>query len=225
MIRALFILLALTTSVSAGPWPRAEDEGFVSFSLDLDVQEFDNNFVSSYLEYGIGRDRTLIIDRQQSGDMLGKTFVALRFPVGRPERQLKLAYDVGLGVVEDNAAVRFGLSIGRGWSIGQDIREKPFQWKGQWSGWWSVDTRTLVFRDGVNGIFETDITFGAQLTPRLKSISQVQTGAPFDGNAFAKFAQSFAYQMSEKRHYVLGITHGIHDVDVLQVNLGFWQDF
>lgn len=229
MIRALLITLALTilgtTSGSAGPWPRAEGEGFVSFSLDLDAQEFDNNFVSSYLEFGIGRNRTLVIDRQQSGDRFGKTFVALRVPLGAPDRQLKLAYDLGVGAVDDAFAARFGLSIGRGWSIGQDIRDTPFQWRGQWSGWWSVDTRTLVFHDGVNGIFETDITFGTQVTPKIKSISQLQTGVPFRATEFAKFSQSFAYQFSDRRHFVLGITHGIHEVDELQVNIGLWQEF
>ncbi|MEM6588702.1 MAG: hypothetical protein AAF641_09670 [Pseudomonadota bacterium] len=229
MIRVLLILLALTisgiTSVSAGPWPRGEGEGFLSFSLDLDAEEFSDNFVSFYLEYGLSRNRTLVIDRQETGNEIGKTFVALRFPLGPPERPLKLAYDFGLGAVDDHVAARFGLSIGRGWSIGEDIREKPFQRKGQWSGWWSIDTRTLVFDDGVNGIFETDLTFGVQLTQRIKSISQLQGGAPFREDTYAKIAQSFAYQVSDTRHYILGITAGIHEVDDLQVNLGLWQDF
>ncbi|MEM7733639.1 MAG: hypothetical protein AAF280_12790 [Pseudomonadota bacterium] len=229
MIRVLSILLVLTisgtTSVSAGPWPRAHGEGFLSFSLDLDAEDFSDNFLSFYLEYGLSRNRTLVLERQERGSEIGKTFVALRFPVGPPDRHLKLAYDLGGGTVDGHVAARFGLSIGRGWSIGEDPRETPFQWKGKWSGWWSVDTRTLVFDDGVNGIFEADLTFGVQLTHQVKSISQLQAGAPFRGETYAKIAQSFAYQVSDTRHLVLGITAGIHEVEDLHLNLGLWQNF
>ena len=153
MTRVLLILLALTTAASAGPWPRAEGEGFLSFSLDIDAEELDDNFVSFYLEYGLGRGRTLVIDRQESGDQIGKTFALLRFPLGKPDRQLKLAYDVGLGAVDDHVAFRTGFSIGRGWAIGDEAHQGPFKWAGRWSGWWSIDRRPLIFDDGVNGSF------------------------------------------------------------------------
>ncbi|MEO0749252.1 MAG: hypothetical protein AAFZ10_12880, partial [Pseudomonadota bacterium] len=89
----------MTTSVSAGPWPREEGKGFLSFSLDLDAEELEDNFVSFYLEYGLSRGRTLVIDRQERGDEIAKTFALIRFPLGNPDRNLKLAYDVGLGTV------------------------------------------------------------------------------------------------------------------------------
>ncbi|MEO0774056.1 MAG: hypothetical protein AAFZ04_12830, partial [Pseudomonadota bacterium] len=180
----------------------------MSFSLDYDTTARNNHFASVYFEYGLSGNRTLVIDRQQSGDELTKTFVALRFPLGAPDRALKLAYDVGLGAVDDHVALRAGFSLGRGWSMGQDITDRPFKWMGKWSGWWSVDTRTLVFHTGIDGRFEADFTLGIQVTERIKSVSQLQTGAPFQSEPYAKLAQSLVYEASEGRHYILGVTSG-----------------
>ncbi|MEM7599216.1 MAG: hypothetical protein AAF382_16095 [Pseudomonadota bacterium] len=213
MARVFLILLLLTSAASAGPWPRAEGEGFLSFSLDLDAIEFDNNFVSFYLEYGLSRDRTLVIDRQERGDEIAKTFAVIRYPIGSPDRKLKLAYDVGIGAVDDHVAGRLGLSVGSGWSLGQS------------SGWWTMDSRALLFDDGENGIVESDVTFGVQLTQRLKVISQLQTGVPSEGDPYAKIAQSFVLQTSDTRHYLLGVTSGIYEADDVQINIGLWQDF
>lgn len=213
MVRVLLILLLLSGAATAGPWPRAEGEGFLSFSLDLDAVELEDNFVSFYLEYGLSRDRTLVIDRQERGDEIAKTFALIRYPIGSPDRQLKLAYDLGIGSVDDHLAGRLGLSVGRGWSLGER------------SGWWTVDSRALLFDDGENGILESDITFGVQLTQRIKTISQFQTGVPSEGDPYAKIAQSFVYQASKSRHYLLGVTSGIYEADEIQINIGLWQDF
>lgn len=213
MARVLLILLLLTSAASAGPWPRAEGEGFLSFSLDVDAIEFEDNFFSFYLEYGLSRGRTLVIDRQERGDEIAKTFALIRYPIGSPDRKLKLAYDVGIGSVDDHIAGRLGLSVGRGWSLGKS------------SGWWTVDSRALLFDDGENGIFESDFTFGVQLTPRLKVISQLQTGVPTLGDPYAKIAQSFVLQRSDTRHYLLGVTSGLYEADDVQINIGLWQDF
>ncbi|MEO0751502.1 MAG: hypothetical protein AAFY25_06830 [Pseudomonadota bacterium] len=213
MARVLLILLLLTSAATAGPWPRAEGEGFLSFSLDLDAIELEDNFVSFYLEYGLSRDRTLVIDRQERGDEIAKTFALIRFPIGAPDRKLKLAYDLGIGAVDDHVALRVGLSVGRGWSIVQK------------SGWWTLDSRALLFDDGENGIVESDITFGVQLTQRLKVISQLQTGVPSEGDPYAKVAQSLVYQTSKTRHYLLGVTSGLYEADEIQINIGLWQEF
>ncbi|MEM9912967.1 MAG: hypothetical protein AAF922_19575 [Pseudomonadota bacterium] len=213
MFRVLLILFLLTTSVSAGPWPREEGKGFLSFSLDLDAEELEDNFVSFYLEYGLSRGRTLVIDRQERGDEIAKTFALIRFPLGNPDRNLKLAYDVGLGTVDSHFALRTGFSVGRGWSM----RNR--------SGWWTLDSRALLLDEGDEAIFESDLTFGIQLTDRLKAISQLQGGVPSDSSAYAKFAQSFVLQTSKTRHYLLGVTTGIYESDTLQVNVGLWQDF
>lgn len=213
MFRALLILLFLTSAAAAGPWPRAEGEGFLSFSFDLDAEELDDNFLSFYLEYGLSRNRTLVIDRQERGDEIGKTFALIRFPIGSLDRNLKLAYDLGIGAVDDQGALRAGFSIGSGWSMGER------------TGWWSVDSRALLFDDGEEGIFESDITFGAQINPRLKAIVQLQGGIPSEGEAYAKIANSIVFQASKSRHYLLGITTGIHEADDVHINIGLWQDF
>lgn len=216
MIRLLVILLLLTSAASAGPWPRAEGEGFLSFSIDLDAIELEDNFVSVYLEYGLSRDRTLVFDRQERGDEIAKTFLLIRYPVGQPDRKLKLAYDVGLGAVDDHVALRAGLSVGSGWSLGRDDRKR--------SGWWTLESRALLL-DNEEGIFESDITFGFQLNQRLKLITQLQGGVPSEGDPYAKIAQSFVLQTSKTRHYLLGVTSGIYEADEVQINIGLWQDF
>lgn len=213
MVRVLLILFLFTGAAFAGPWPRSEGETFLSFSLDLDAQELDNNFVSLYLEYGLSRDRTVVLDIQGQDDDMSKAFFVLRFPLGETDNALKLSYEFGLGTVDSDIALRTGLSIGRGWNAFDR------------TGWWSIESRALLFDDGSTNKLEGDATFGLKLTPRIKTITQLQTGAPSDSDFYAKIAQSLVLKASDTHHYLFGITSGIHEADDFQVNIGLWHEF
>jgi hypothetical protein len=213
MVRALFFLFCLVGAASAGPWPREEGKGFLSFSFDIDAETGDDNFLSFYLEYGLGKDRTFGIDRRESSDEIAKTIAFLRYPIGSADRRLKLAYEIGLGVVDNHGALRPGFSLGSGLELGQR------------SGWWTWDSRAILYDDLEDGLFEADITLGIQMTGRTKVIMQLQGGVPSEGDAYAKLAPSFVLQNGAGRHYTLGLTAGVVEVDEVKINIGLWQEF
>ncbi len=213
MLRAILILMFFATAASAGPWPREEGKGFLSISADLDAEDGKDNFLSFYLEYGLSRDRTFGIDRRESGDEIAKTIAFLRYPVGATDRRLKLAYEIGLGILDNDAALRPGVSVGRGFEMAQR------------SGWWTWDTRALLVEDTNMTLAESDITFGLQTNASSKLILQVQTGVPRKSDAYVKLAPSLAIQSSEGRHYTIGVTAGVVENNEVKVNFGLWQEF
>ncbi len=217
MIRALLYLALMasmmTSAATAGPWPRDEKTGFLSFSLDIEPDDPDDSFVSLYVEYGLSRDRTIGLDRRQNMDEVAKTIAFLRVPFGAEDRKIKLAYEIGAGVVDDHVVVRPGLTLGNGLSVGER------------SGWWSWDARALIFDELDRVEFKNDVTFGLQMTPRTKFIVQLQNGIPTDSATFAKLAPSLAIKTKKGRHIQLGVTAGVLESDAFEINLGFWQDF
>ncbi len=213
MVRIVFLLLLMATQVQAGAWPRAEGEGFLSFSLDADAEDGEDNFFSIYLEYGLGNGRTFGFDRRESGDEIAKTIAFFRWSVGPEDWDTKFAFELGAGIVDNHGAVRPGVSVGRGYALGRH------------TGWLNLDARGLLYDDLETGLFETEFTVGYNATDRTKMIFQLQAGVPSDADAYAKVAPSIVVKQNASRHLVFGVTAGVVEVDELKVNLGLWQEF
>lgn len=220
-MRCILIILALALALSmpntraaeAGAWTREKGEVFLSFSVDIDAEDDAEPFFGVYGEYGLGRGRTLGLDLHDDGAGDGKAFVFLRWPLGPRERGLKLAYELGIGVNKSEAALRPGFSIGHGLDFGRT------------TGWINLDTRALLYEDYDDALLEGELTFGWKPSRKLKLMLQLQGGAPQSGDAYAKIAPKVAIRQGRSRHLTLGVTAGIVEVDGLEINLGFWQEF
>lgn len=213
MVRILILILLLATQAQAGAWPREEGEGFLSLSFDSDAEDASNNFLSVYVEYGLSNGRTIGLDRLENGYDIDKTIAFVRWPFGKPGSAMKLAYEMGIGVVDRHAALRPGISVGRGFELGRR------------SGWLNLDARALIYDDLDNGLIETDFTIGLNANERNKVIFQLQVGAPKDRAAYAIIAPRIVLKQNAGRHFFFGVTAGVVEVDDLEVNLGLWQDF
>jgi hypothetical protein len=116
-------------------------------------------------------------------------------------------------VVDDEFAIRPGLSLGRGLTLGD------------YTGWMAIDTRLVVAGGDFDTLLETDLTVGLNDTARRKWIFQIQTGAPADRSPYVKLAPAVAFEQSAGRHILLGVTAGVVEADEIKINLGLWHTF
>jgi hypothetical protein len=136
----------------------------------------------------------------------------LRWPLGRADRGVKLAFELGAGQVDGENALRPGLSLGRGVAFGKR------------QGWLAADGRAILFTGG-GMTLETDLTFGLSLTKRSKVILQIQAGQPDLGDAYTRFAPSFVVETKPGAHIEFGLTEPLLGDGDRGIKLGLWRKF
>lgn len=210
---ALVLLPWCAAMAQAGAWPREKGQVFLSFSSQF--EERDENGINRqsygfYAEYGATGRLTLGLD--VNGDVLrmSKVIAFLRWPVGRADRPLKFAIEIGAGQVEEDTALRPGLSVGRGFTLGQR------------HGWLNADLRAIL--GGVTA-FETELTAGLSVTARTKLIVQLQAGAPDQGQDYLRLAPSLVYEMRPGAQLELGLLEPLSGGGERGVKLGLWRQF
>lgn len=215
LILALTLLPWLSPVAMAGPWPRATGEGFLALSGQTEGPDdfgFYRQSASLYSEYGLTDRLTLGLDLNGDTLRMSKAIVFLRWPAGPPERALKLAVELGAGVVEEEAALRPGLSLGRGISLAGR------------QGWLALDTR-VALRGGGKTTYESDATFGVSTGARTKLILQIQSGLSDGGTGYARFAPSLVYEIRSGQHVELGLIAPISGEGENGFRLGLWRQF
>lgn len=212
---AVFLLLWLASDAMAGAWLRDKGAGFLSLSGQLkEPDEFGlyRQDVSLYAEYGLTEQLTLGVDAGHDILQMSKALVFARVPLGRKDRNTRLAAELGAGQVGDDNALRPGLSIGRGIQL----------WDRD--GWLNADGRAVLAEGGAR-ILESDLTFGLSVTDRIKVILQLQAGQPDTGDAYATFAPSIVYETKPGAHLEIGLSQPLTGGDLRGVSLGLWRMF
>lgn len=211
---ALLLLLWLWTGpAAAGPWPLAEGEGHLSFGIEGDPADGTGHYATLYGERGIGAGRVLGLDLGHSEDSFDKAVLFLRHPFGEGGPDSPRAWEIGIGVVDDRAALRAGVSVGRGFTLGG----RP--------AWMSLESRTAIFDADGAGRIEADITLGAETGRGNKWLVQVQMAAPSDRSPYAKVAPAYAFAAGPGRHLLLGATAGVVNSSDARLSIGLWQRF
>lgn len=213
MLRIVLLLIFVAGGAVAGPWPQPAGTGHLCFSLEGKASDGTGLYGTLYTEWGIGRDRTLGLDLGQSEDEFDKAVLFLRWPLGRAAGETLHAWELGLGVVRGEAALRPGFSLGRGITIGQS------------AGWISLDTRGAILETDGAMLLESDLTVGAETPRGDKWMVQLQMGAPSDRSPYVKIAPSYAFRQGDGRHLLLGATAGLVGTDTVKITLGLWQSF
>jgi hypothetical protein len=210
---ALVLLPWCAAMAQAGAWPREKGRVFLSFSSQ--IEERDENGINGqshgfYAEYGATARLTLGLDVNGDALRMSKAIAFLRWPLGRADHRLKLALEMGAGQVEDKTALRPGLSMGRGFSLGDR------------HGWFNADLRAILNGDTA---FETELTAGLSVTPRAKVIVQLQAGLPDGGRDYLRLAPSFVYQMRPGAQIELGLLEPLSGGGARGLKLGLWRQF
>lgn len=212
---AVVLLLGIATDAVAGAWLREKGTGFLSLSGEVtEPDDFGiyRQYYSLYAEYGLAERLTLGVDAGHDMLRMSKGVVFARLPLGRADRTVKLAVELGAGQVGDDNALRPGLSIGRGIKL----------WDRD--GWLNADGRAVMAGDGAMTL-ESDLTFGLSVTDRAKVILQLQAGQPDIGDGYAKFAPSLVYETKPGAHLEIGLTQPLTGSDLRSLSLGLWRTF
>ncbi|EAQ27163.1 hypothetical protein [Roseovarius sp. 217] len=212
---ALMLLPWLITTAEAGAWPRDKGQTFLATSGQMEGPDEFGLYRQSftlYAEYGLTERVTLGLDLGGDTLRMTKSIAFARWPIGRAGRKVRLAFEIGLGEVDETAALRPGLSLGRGLTL--------------WGrhGWAAFDGRAVVFGDS-RMTLESDITFGLNTTQRSKAILQLQTGRPSFGRAYSRFVPSFVYETKPGAHLEFGVILPFSGGGERGVKLGLWRQF
>ncbi len=212
---AVGLLFWLATDARAGAWLRETGEGFLSLSSQVkepDGYGLYRQDYGLYAEYGLAERLTLGVDAGHDMLRMTNALIFARLPVGRTDRTVRIAAELGAGQVGDDTALRPGLSIGRGirlWGRG---------------GWLNADGRA-VLAGGDAMSLESDLTFGLSVTDRTKIILQLQAGQPETGDAYATFAPSFVYETKPGAHLQIGLTQPLTGDELRGLTLDLWRMF
>ena len=212
MSRLIALLIALTIGPSpatAGAWLRAEGGGFLSSTIKIQDDDNTTTYGTLYAEYGINPDLTVGIDigSDEGGDHKGLAFVLM--PLSRDG--LHIAFELAAGTLDEGAALRPGISVGRSLSI-SDL-----------NGWWSVDTRARLTQDDIS--LAIDTTLGLTLPGKTMLIGQIQQGGPVADPDFLRLAGSVVWPISAGRHIEVGLTTSLKNAEDFGIKLGMWRSF
>lgn len=215
MLRAVLLLLLWlwTGPAAAGPWPLAAGEGHLSLGIEADPAEGTGHYATLYGERGIGAGQVLGLDLGHSEDSLDKAVLFLRRPFGGGGPDTPRAWEIGAGVVDDHAALRAGISAGRGFSLAG----RP--------AWMALESRAAIFDEDGAGRIETDLTLGAETGRGNKWLVQLQMAAPSDRSPYVKIAPAYAFAAGPGRHLLLGVTAGVVNTSDTRLSIGLWQGF
>ncbi len=214
----IFVLMLwpwLAAMAEAGAWPRDRGQVFMVLSGQIEGPDefgFYRQSGGLYAEYGATGRLTLGLDLGGDALRMSKAIAFLRWPLGRVDRPLKLAVELGAGQVEEENALRPGLSLGHGFALGQ----RP--------GWLAVDGRAVLF-GGRDVALESDITFGLSASRKTRVILQIQTGRPDAGDPYARFAPSLVYETKPGQQIELGVIAPIAGGGDNGIRLGLWRRF
>jgi len=216
MRAVLLMFLLLASPAQAGPWPREKGHVFLSVGGVSEIDQTTGTiatFSTLYGEYGITEKITFGVDLGSDGRRSSKAVIFLRHPLTDAAKEIKLAAEIGLGFVNGDKALRPGLSIGRGYTLGKR------------NGWMTADSRVVIF-EGISNIqFESDLTIGLSASKRLKLILQLQTGIPAHDTSYIRLAPSVVFERKPGRHTEFGVTAGIKGVSGLGLKIGSWFEF
>lgn len=231
MIRVFFVFLlglsGLCTPASGGAWLREDNAGFLAFSSTTRVPKdlsFLNSDSSAYLEYGATAEITVGADLNYSsvrdGENLyqdGHAIFFLRRPIGRTDGQYRFAYELGVGaryrLLEWDTVLKLGLSLGRGIETGLG------------NGWIAIDS-TVEFENPSGGrLAKLDATFGLSVTPRLKTMLQIQSTYRSQDVYNVDVIPSIIWELKPKSFILFGIEARHSQTKTYGLKVGFWRDF
>ena len=234
-ILALLALSLIGSGASAGPWPRAQGQTFLSATYETGGQD---DHASLYAEYGLSKQLTLGLDLGATPDTTKKAIAFARWPVGGTDRPLRMAAQLGLGYAERWRIPAFKIVITGGGPLpalpSPRPRMRPVLQTGfslgrglgilGHNGWITLDTRAET--DGELATqYEADATVGLKTQKGHIFIMQLQTGALDTGKTWAKIAPSVVVKVANATHLELGLTADLTGSSNAAARFGLWQTF
>ena len=230
----LAALCLVAGAASAGPWPRAKGDLFLSFSHETagETGSESGGWTSLYAEYGLTPRWTLGFDLGSGGDtQIGMIF--LQRAVGKQDGPGRLSLSSGLGLQTGAAPQAFG-TMGAAWGRSLGTPLGP--------GWVAVEPQlrmgvaltdewppTLVL--DVDGTVLTtasaklDLTLGATVRPKLMVMGQLQMERVLEGETTARLTASAVRDVGRRGKLQLGVSAPVQGEGDAALKLGTWLEF
>jgi hypothetical protein len=225
------VLGCLPQASGAGAWPRDDGRTFLSFGTEIVADG--PGFTGLYAERGLPRRWTAVLDA--GGKIDGSDWssaLSLRRPIddGTGPDRFALSFGGGLSVAENRRLAdvpglgqarpfaRFGAHWGRGIETG---------WG---NGWVAADALAdislpVVAGDAVGSAWKLDATLGLRPMEGLATILQLQTGAAFAGEPYARMQATAVRDLGSVAKIEAGAIVGLAGDDTQALKFGVWLDF
>ncbi len=218
-----FAIVAVLAAALAGPaaggaWPREAGSWFASATVHLswprDLESWESSaptarYDALYLEYGMTERLTLGLDLGRSVSGAVKTVAFVQFPVSPEAARVKVAAQLGFGVIDGQQVVRPGLLLGTAWR----------------RGWLAADALVEQPIDGGAPDIKLDLTYGIHLREERKLLLQLQTGREAGDPAFLRLAPSLVTPWRGPLSLEIGGAVGLAGDDSVGLKLGLWAEF
>ncbi|MEJ6393790.1 hypothetical protein V8J82_11015 [Gymnodinialimonas sp. 2305UL16-5] len=224
----------MSSPASAGPWARAQGDGFISFQISAAEAPSDvmlglwepEIFTSTYFELGLGRDLTLGADIG-FGEETRQAVGFVRYTLTPSDATWQFAVDAGAGMrrvgeQESDGLIRIGASLGRGFGDGGDAWYMPLSHQG---GWLTLDGVGLYNLGQSALIWQVEGTAGFRLSDRFAAIFQIKVEDWPDADLLATASPSIVYDFTETTSVQLGVRAPLTGSDNLGVSLALWHEF
>ncbi|MFD0858550.1 hypothetical protein [Roseovarius aquimarinus] len=208
LILALCLSLA-PAGAAAGAWLRAEGTGFASWTVKVQDDESATAYSTLFAEYGLNPDLTVGLDLGSDEEGEHKALAFVRVPLSR--EGLHVAFELGAGALDEGAALRPGISVGKGLDLAG------------LGGWWNLDTRAELTQGGTE--LAIDATLGVAPWEGTKLITQLQQGGPLADPDFIRLEGAAVWQVAPGRLLEVGLTTALKDSEDFGVKFGIWHEF
>ncbi|MBV2358771.1 hypothetical protein KUH32_03215 [Thalassococcus sp. CAU 1522] len=220
-MRLLLVIVAwmfCAAELWAGAWPQPAGSGFSSTSVELgwprdraarDPARPNGRYTSLFFEYGVTDRLTLGLDLGR--DLAGRTKAVAfaRLPLRRADTGPRVAVEMGLGKVGDDAVLRTGLSLGYGLA----------------NGWLAADLLADIGRNGLGSEAKLDLTWGRNLAHDRKLMLQLHAAKPALGDATLRVAPSLVTPLGGSLMLQTGLVYGLSGDETAGIRLGIWAKF
>lgn len=211
MLRLMCLCAMLwSTQAAAGAWPRGKDRVFVS--LLTYATQFDS-YTGIYGEWGVSDRLTFGVDIGRAVSGRDKAVAFLRWPIGLPPGQARLAFEIGAGQIDGQAVIRPGLSWGRGIRLGER------------TGWVAIDTLAEIGFDTGTVDAKTDMTIGLRLSDRMTAMLQLQAGLQEGDAPVLRIVPSAGFDIGTNAKVEFGLTQSLRGEFETGIKLAMWWSF
>jgi hypothetical protein len=215
------MLLFVSAPAFAGPWPRGEGKGFLSFGYEITADTGLptlplSESLTGYLEYGVNKRLTFVLDGNRDDDPESQGAIAqLRYSLSAAESTHQWALSGGVGN-DTRASGSESMSVlGASWGRGFESR-----WGG---GWATVDVQYRF--GGDTSLGKVDGTLGIRPTDDSLVFGQIQISDPDTGETTARLSVNYVRDVSKRVKAEFGLLYGLANDDAAGVRSGLWLDF
>lgn len=217
MIRLLIVLLLISQTCHAGPWPRGAGKSFVALSYEAPYLTGETRPYSSlYFEYGLSDLWTVGLDAGADLHGSGSALAFLHRPIFSGDSPWKVSAEMAIGTAQIPMGrafvVRPGLSVGRGYSVFNQ------------TGWATLDLFLTYAPDNAFWLGKAEGTVGLNLTRDSKLLLQVTSEQTSLGERYHSVGFGGAYQIKPGLHVISGLVQKSQS-PVPNVKIGLWYSF